>query len=72
MPANEKFPLPSVVPIEEVLEPTVAVTGAFGLAPVIETSHVSPTWSALPPRELLNETCPPEGAATVAGVEVEI
>jgi hypothetical protein len=64
VPDFDQFPLPSVVPIgvpenePEGMEPET-VTGAFGEAPVIETSHVSPTWRAVPPREVVKINRPP-------------
>jgi hypothetical protein len=52
--------------------PAFTDTGLFGVAPVIETSQVSPTWSALLPRELVKVTCPPDaaGAAGTTGFAV--
>ena len=62
VPANENDPLESVVPIGVVLPAAVAITGWPGVAPVIDTNHVSPTWRALLPRELVNATLPPDAA----------
>lgn len=59
VPDLEKFPLgsvcPMVVPLNAPCGPVpVTVTSALGIAPVIDTVQVSPTLSAVPPREVVN------------------
>jgi hypothetical protein len=73
VPDFEKLPEASVEPcavggkVPLGIQPAT-VTTEFGVAPVIATIQVSPTWRKLLPRELVKVTFPPfaTGAATGA------